>query len=239
MAFVVVQHLPPQRESLMADILSKHTAMPVRQVEDGMAVEANHVYVIRPGNTMTVGHGLLHLGEPLEKRGHQRPVDDFFRSLAREQRERAVCVVLSGMGSNGTAGAQMVKAVGGVCVAQDPESAKFPSMPRSLIDAGLTDYVLRPAEMPEVLARYADHPYAKTGGRSVEATAGREPEAAGRGAGRAADADPARLQRVQAADAGPAGAAADGADHLSSAGRLRPPAPPDAGRGDGRWPTTC
>ena len=161
MAFVLVQHLPPQRESLMADILSKHTAMPVRQVEDGIEVEADHVYVIRPGNTLTIDGGLLRLGEPVEARGHQRPVDDFFRSLAQEQRERAVCVIMSGMGSNGTAGAQMVKAVGGACVAQDPEQAKYPSMPRALIDSGLADYVLRAADMPDVLRRYANHAYAK------------------------------------------------------------------------------
>jgi two-component system CheB/CheR fusion protein len=173
MAFVVVQHLPPERESLMAEILSKHTRMPVRQVEDGMLVHRNHVYVIRPGNTLTIRFGKLHLGEPLEARGHQRPVDDFFRSLAEEQRERAVCVILSGMGSNGTAGAQMVKAVGGVCVAQDPDTAAFPSMPRSLIDSGLSDFVLRPADMPEALARYAEHPYAK-GDRSVDEIARRD-----------------------------------------------------------------
>ena len=167
MAFVVIQHLPPTRESLMVDILSKHTAMPVRQAEDGMRVERNHVYVIRPGHTLTIRFGLLHMGQPLEKRGHNRPVDDFFRSLAEEQRERAVCVVMSGMGSNGTAGAQMVKAVGGVCVAQDPDSAKFPSMPRSLIDSGFSDFILKPGEMPDVLARYAASPYAK-GGKPVD-----------------------------------------------------------------------
>ncbi len=171
MAFVLVQHLPPQRESLMADILSKHTRMPVQQVADGMAVRPNQVYVIRPGHTLTIRDGHLHLGEPLEARGHQRPVDDFFRSLAEEQRERAVCVILSGMGSNGTAGAQMVKAVGGVCVAQDPDQAKFPSMPRTLIDAGMADYVLRAREMPELLTRFAGSPYTRDAGRPADALA--------------------------------------------------------------------
>ena len=173
MAFVLVQHLPPQRESLMADILSKHTRMPVHQVEDGQLVRPNHVYVIRPGNTLTIRFGKLHLGEPVEARGHQRPVDDFFRSLAEEQRERAVCVILSGMGSNGTAGCQMVKAVGGVCVAQDPDQAKYPSMPRALIDAGWADFVLRAQDMPEVLSRYANHAYAK-GTKSSEVLARRD-----------------------------------------------------------------
>ena len=83
-----------------------------------------------------------------------------FKSLAEEQRERAICIIMSGMGSNGAAGAQAVKAVGGVCIAQAPESAQFSSMPRHLIDAGYADYVLTAAEMPEVLIGYAQHPYA-------------------------------------------------------------------------------
>jgi two-component system CheB/CheR fusion protein len=161
MAFVLIQHLPPERDSLMADILSKHTRMPVQQVEDGVPVEPNHVYVIRPGHTLTLSEARLKLGEPLEQPGHRRPVDDFFRSLADEQRERAICIIMSGMGSNGTAGAEVVKAVGGVCIAQAPESAKFPSMPRHMIDSGVADFVLRPQEMPDVLIRYATHPYVK------------------------------------------------------------------------------
>ena len=160
MAFVLIQHLPPQHDSMLVELLSKRTAMPVVQVEDGMRIEADAVYVIRPGHTLTMADGLLRLGESLAKPGHGRPVDDFFKSLAEEQRERAICVILSGMGSNGTAGAQEVKAVGGLCIAQEPESAKYPSMPRSLIDAGLADFVLRTDEMPAVLKQYATHPYA-------------------------------------------------------------------------------
>ena len=149
-AYVLIQHLPPDRESLVAELLAKHTTMPVRQVEDGMPVRPDHVYVIRPGHTLTLRDGRLRLGASLETPGHRRPVDDFFRSLAEEQQQRAVAVVLSGMGSNGTAGAQAVKAVGGLCVAQEPESAKFPSMPRSLIDANLADYILRPRRRPTI-----------------------------------------------------------------------------------------
>ncbi len=118
-AFVLVQHLPPDRESLLAELLQARTAMKVREVVDGMPVEPNHLYVIRPGRTLTLRDGLLRLGEPVERRGQARPVDDFFRSLAEEQRERAICIVMSGMGSNGSAGAQLVKAVGGPCIAQD------------------------------------------------------------------------------------------------------------------------
>ncbi len=174
MAFVLIQHLSPDHDSMMAEILGRRTAMPVAQVEDGMAVEPGHVYVIRPGHVLTIREGRLRLGPPLgTTRAANRPVDDFFRSLAEEQRERAICVVLSGMGSNGTAGAQAVKAVGGLCIAQDPDSAQFPSMPRHLIDAGYADYILAPADIPEVLLGYAGQPYVR-GGR--EADAGATPE---------------------------------------------------------------
>lgn len=169
MAFVFILHLPPDAESHLAGILGRRTAMPVRQVEDGMPVEPDRVYVIRPGHVLTIRNGHLRLGPELGgPRAANRPVDDFFRSLAEEQRERAVCVILSGMGSNGTAGAQAVKAVGGLCVAQAPESADYPSMPQHLIDAGYADHVLRPAEIPAVLLTYADSPYA-TGGREADA----------------------------------------------------------------------
>jgi two-component system CheB/CheR fusion protein len=174
MAFVLIQHLPPDRESMVAEILAKSTKMPVRQVEDGMSVERNHVYVIRPGHTLTIRDGKLHLGERLEKPRHSRPVDDFFKSLAEEQRERAICIIMSGMGSNGAAGAQVIKAIGGLCIAQDPESAEFPSMPRHLIDAGYADHILRPREMPEVLVGYAGHSYAAGGREDGDAILRRE-----------------------------------------------------------------
>ena len=161
MAFVFIQHLPPERESMIAEILSKRTKMPVQQVEDGMEVRPNHLYVIRPGHVVTIKDGRLRLGPQLGRGAANRPVDDFFRSLAEEQRERAIAVVLSGMGSNGSAGAQAVKAVGGLCVAQDPESAQYDSMPRHLVDQGYADYILRPTDMPEVLLQYAGHPYAR------------------------------------------------------------------------------
>jgi two-component system CheB/CheR fusion protein len=161
MAYVVVQHLPPEHESLIPEILGRHTRMPVHAIEDGMRLEANHVYPIRPGHTLLVKHGRLHLTESTAKRGHGRPVDDLFRSLAEEQRERAICIVMSGMGSNGSAGAAEVRAVGGLTIAQEPESAKFPSMPQHLIAANLADLILRPQEMPAALLKYAHHPYVR------------------------------------------------------------------------------
>ncbi len=159
MAFVLIQHLPPDHESMIAEILGRHTAMPVHQVKDGMQVVVNNVYVIRPGHTLVIRDGHLHLGERLEKPGNNRPVDDFFKSLAEEQRGRSICILMSGMGSNGTAGAQSVKAVGGLCIAQDPETAQYPSMPKHLVDAGYADYILRIAEMPDVLLQYIKQPY--------------------------------------------------------------------------------
>src|ERR1700730_6183284 len=135
------------------------SSMLVIQIRDGMPVAPNHVYVIAPGFTLTIRQGHLHLGEPVEKRGHRRPVDDFFRSLAEEQKERAIAVILSGTGTNGTAGAQAIKAAGGICIAQNPESAAFPGMPRSLIHAGYADQVLAPKDIPSVLQKYASHPY--------------------------------------------------------------------------------
>lgn len=159
MAFIVIQHLAPDHQSFMEEILGRCTPMPVRQISDGMSVEPNHVYVIRPGHTVTLERGHLRLGEPVEKRGHRRPVDDFFRSLAREQQESALAVVLSGTGTNGSAGAQAIKAAGGLCIAQDPDKAEFPGMPQSLIHAGYADQVLNIAEIPAALLRYVQHPY--------------------------------------------------------------------------------
>jgi two-component system CheB/CheR fusion protein len=158
MAYVVIQHLAPDHESLMAEILGRCTAMPVAQIEDGMAVQPDHVYVIRPGHTLTLADGRLHFGAPVDRRGHRHPVDDFFRSLAREQKENAIAIVLSGTGSNGSAGAQAIKAAGGLCIAQDPDTADFPGMPQNLIYSGYADQVLNIEEMPEALQRYARQP---------------------------------------------------------------------------------
>ena len=159
MAYVVVQHLSPDHTSLLGEILTRRARIPVTEIRDGMPVERNKAYVIAPGHTLTLELGLLKLGDPVEKRGHRRPVDDFFRSLALEQSEKAVAVILSGTGTNGTAGAQAIKAAGGICIAQQPDSASFPGMPRSLIHAGYADQVLEAREIPGMLVRYARYPF--------------------------------------------------------------------------------
>ncbi len=159
MAYVVVQHLSPDHTSMLREILSRRAMIPVQEVEDGMEVQANHAYVIAPGFTLTMNAGRLRLGEPVEKHGHRRPVDDFLKSLAQEQKEKSIAVILSGTGTNGTAGCQAIKAAGGICVAQNPETAAFPGMPQSLIHAGYADQVLESAEIPGVLHRYVSSPY--------------------------------------------------------------------------------
>lgn len=158
-AFVVVLHLDPERESEMARILGVHTKMRVSQVENGMRVETDHVYVIAPDTDLRLTHGGLEVSKPSGPRGQRHPVDVLFASIAREQRERSVAIVLSGTGSNGTEGLKEIRAEGGMSLVQAPETAKFDGMPRSAIAAGLADHVLAPEKMPETLLAYIQHGY--------------------------------------------------------------------------------
>lgn len=158
-AFVVVLHLDPDRESEMAHILSAHSAMPVAQVEEGMRIAVNHVYVIAPDTELKVEEGQLHVAAPTEPRGRRHPVDVLFASIAREGREGAIAIVLSGTGSNGTEGLKAIRAEGGMSLVQTPETAKFDGMPRSAIAAGLADQILSPEEMPRAILRYVRHRY--------------------------------------------------------------------------------
>ncbi|WP_332684521.1 PAS domain S-box protein [Bosea sp. (in: a-proteobacteria)] len=158
-AFVVVLHLDPKRESEMARILSARTQMPVVQVEDGMALAPDHVYVIAPDTDLKLSGGGLKVSRPSEPRGQRHPVDVLFASIAAEQRERSVAIVLSGTGSNGTDGLKEIRAEGGMSLVQAPETAKFDGMPRSAITAGLADQVLPPEKMPEALLAYLQHDY--------------------------------------------------------------------------------
>lgn len=159
MAFIIVQHLEPTRPSLIAELLGRETTMPVVQIEDGMKVEPNRVHVIVPAKTLTINEGVLHLRNPEEPRAQRHPIDRFFTSLANDQGEKAIAIVLSGAGSNGTAGIQDIRQSGGLCIAQDPSTARFDSMPRHAIESGAIDYVLAPDEMPEALRRYAESSY--------------------------------------------------------------------------------
>src|SRR5712692_6840 len=155
MAFVLVQHLDPKHESQLPEVLSRTTAMPVLAVTDRLRVEPDHVYVIPPNADMTIGGGVFAL-TPRPKVDHYRPIDHFFNSLAQEQEGRALGVVLSGTGSDGTLGLRAIKAEGGITFVQDAKSAKHPGMPQSA--AAVADFVLPPAAIARELARIGGHP---------------------------------------------------------------------------------
>ncbi len=167
MAFVLIQHLDPDHESLMADLLSKYTSMTVIQAEDAMAIQPNHVYMIPPNKFIKLQNGGLFLDKPVKQRGLRLPIDYFFRSLAEHRRERAVAVVLSGTGSDGTLGIKEIKAQGGMIMVQEPETCTYDGMPRSAILTGMVDFVLPIEKMPRVLARYVQHPYVEGNGQKT------------------------------------------------------------------------
>ena len=162
MAFIIIQHLSPDYKSLMVELLSKRTPMQVCRAEEGMTVEPNCVYLIPPKKNLTIFHGRLLLSDQDHSRGINLPIDVFLRSLAEDQGESAVGIVLSGTGSDGMRGIRAIKESGGMVMVQDPESAKFDGMPRSAISTGLADFILAPEEMPLQLLSYAQHPYVAT-----------------------------------------------------------------------------
>jgi len=148
MAFVVVQHLDPTRKGHMAELLQRSTPMKVVQVKDRTRVRPDRVYMIPPNKDMSILHGMLHLFEPTAARGLRLPIDFFLRSLALDQQQHSIGVILSGMGSDGTLGLRDIKEKAGLTLAQEPASAKFNSMPLSVIDAGLADIVATAEELP-------------------------------------------------------------------------------------------
>ncbi|NEV64798.1 chemotaxis protein CheB [Thiorhodococcus minor] len=166
--FVLVQHLDPTHDSLMAELLSKYAQLSVVQVSDGMEVAPNQLYVIPPNAAMTIADGVLHLSAPTERRGLRMPIDRFFSSLADDRQESGIGIVLSGTGTDGTYGVRLIKARGGMVLAQDPSTAAYDGMPRSAIGTGDVDYALPVEEMPHVLKRYIEH-FRKQGGRIEEA----------------------------------------------------------------------
>jgi two-component system CheB/CheR fusion protein len=152
--FVVVMHQHAGHTSLLPELLGKRTAMPVTQATDGIRVEPNHVYLGPPGGHMAMMDGTLQFMEPKEPADVRLPIDYFFRSLAQDRQEQAICIVLSGTGTDGTLGLREVKGAGGMAMAQEIKSAKYPGMPSSAITTSLVDFVLAPAEMPAQLIRY-------------------------------------------------------------------------------------
>jgi two-component system, chemotaxis family, CheB/CheR fusion protein len=157
MAFVVIQHLSPDYKSLMVEILSKKTDMAVLRAENGMEVLANHIYLITPGNNLTIFHGklLLHKKEP--SKSINLPIDIFLKSLAEDQADRAGAIILSGTGSDGMRGIRSIKEAGGFVLVQSEESAQFDGMPRSAISTGLADFIAPPEEMADLLLKLTDN----------------------------------------------------------------------------------
>jgi two-component system, chemotaxis family, CheB/CheR fusion protein len=161
MAFVIIQPLSPDFKSMMVELIAKTTNMEVNRVEDGMLVEPNKVYIIPPKTELKIFHGKLLLTPVEHGKGLLLPIDAFFKSLADDQGERAIGVILSGTGSDGTRGVRAIKEVGGIVMVQDEGSAKFSGMPSSAIATGLADFILTPDQIPPALIRYIDHPYLK------------------------------------------------------------------------------
>src|SRR5712692_9456385 len=158
MGFVLVQHLDPDHESALAQILARATSMPVREVANELRIAPNHVYIIPPNTDMATAQGVLKLQRRQAGRAPHHSIDFFFESLAQDQHECAIGVILSGTASDGTLGMEAIKAEGGITFAQD-ESARYDSMPRSAIAAGCVDFVLPPENIAKELARIARHPY--------------------------------------------------------------------------------
>ncbi len=160
MAFVVVQHLSPTHKSMMVELLSRNTDMPVLRVEDTMLVEPNHVYLIPPNHNLKIFHGKLLLNQQQHDRGLNLPIDIFFKSLAEDQEDKAIAIVLSGTGSDGARGIRTIKENMGMVMVQNVDSAKFDGMPKSAIATGMCDFVLPSEDMPRQLMTFAKHPYA-------------------------------------------------------------------------------
>ncbi|MDP1524949.1 MAG: CheR family methyltransferase [Rhodocyclaceae bacterium] len=158
MAFVVVQHLDPTHVSVLPELLQPNTSMRVIEITDGMVIEANSVYVIPPNKDVSLLHGKLHLLEPIAPRGLRLPIDFFLRSLAEDRKEKAIGIVLSGMGSDGVFGLRAIKEKAGLTLVQEPATAQSDSMPRSAIGAGVADIVAPPEMLAGRIANYLRHP---------------------------------------------------------------------------------
>ncbi|MBF5078717.1 hypothetical protein F1642_06155 [Paracoccus sp. NBH48] len=155
-AYVVIQHLDPTHDSVLAELLDRRTALSVQQATDGTVLQPGHVYTIPPGARMLISDGRLHLTDFDQPRGLRRPIDDFFESLAHDRGPAAACVILSGTGADGTLGLRAVKEHGGICVIQEPRTARYDGMPLSAQSTGLVDYVLPPERIVPAILQFFD-----------------------------------------------------------------------------------
>ena len=157
-AYVVIQHLSPDYKSMMGELLKKNTNLPIREVKDGKKIKQGHIYLIPPANNLTYENNKLHLVEKPKDQSLNLPIDLFFESLSRQKKEKAIAVILSGTGSDGTRGVRAIKERDGMVMVQDPEEAKFDGMPQSAINTGLVDYVLPVSSMAQELKNFIDAP---------------------------------------------------------------------------------
>jgi len=173
-AFVLVQHLAPDHKSILTELVQRYTRMQVFEVADGMAVQPNCVYIIPPNRDMALINGSLQLLEQDTAQGLRLSIDFFFRSLAHDLHERAIGIILSGTGSDGTQGVRAIKGEGGMAMVQTPESAEYSGMPSSAITTGLVDYILPTAEMPAQLIAYVTHAFGKISHKLIQIPASSE-----------------------------------------------------------------
>ena len=162
-AFIIVQHLSPDFKSMMPELLSKHTKMPIYQVSDGMSLEGNSIYLMPARKNMLIGEGKLLLSDEMPHTQMRAPIDIFLRSLAEDQQHKAIGIVLSGTGSDGTRGIKSMKEAGGLVIVQEPSSAKFDGMPMSAYNTGLADMLLSPKDMGANLSRFIEHSLISSG----------------------------------------------------------------------------
>ncbi|MDD5092938.1 MAG: chemotaxis protein CheB [Dehalococcoidia bacterium] len=159
MAFVVIQHLSSTHKSIMGSLLEKYTAMPIHLIEDGMQIQPNHIYLNLPDKNVAIINGALHLVDPIKSAHVNLPIDAFFRSLAEDRGNKAICIILSGSAADGTLGLKVIKGEGGMAMVQQETQAKYDSMPKSAIDTGLVDFILPVEQMAAELIKYVRHPY--------------------------------------------------------------------------------
>jgi len=170
MAFVVIQHLAPDRHGMLPELLQRFTPMVVKQAGNRMKIMPDSVYVIPPNKDISILHDKLHLLDPVAPHGLRLPIDSFLRALAADRREQSVGVILSGMGSDGTLGLQAIKEQGGLSLAQEPATAKFDAMPRSVIDAGLADIIAPARDLPNRIVAFLGQVPALSGELSAPET---------------------------------------------------------------------
>ncbi len=161
MAFIIMQHLAPKHKSIMGSLLQKYTPVRIVEMKDGLKIEPDFIYLNPPDKEVSVMNGVLYLTDPQETHATRLPIDHFFRSLAQDQKEKAVAIVLSGTGTDGTRGIKAVKGEGGMTMVQDEKQAKYNSMPRNAINTGVVDFILPVEKMYGELVKYVKHPYVK------------------------------------------------------------------------------